>query len=195
MTSPLPEPRIHLYLRWLDAHRSLRFANYEALWQWSVNDLPAFWQSIWDHFELQSPTPHSAVLGKATMPGSQWFPGAQVNYARQVFRHADAAHAAGHPAIVFQNETLRAAGRMQETSWPELRRQVGALAAHLRRLGVQPGDRVAAFLPNIPQTAVAFLASGRSSPRCSSRATATYGAARRTTACRCCARCWTSCRA
>ncbi|MDB6001741.1 MAG: acetoacetyl-CoA synthetase, partial [Rhizobacter sp.] len=99
-----------------------------------------------------------AVLGKATMPGAQWFPGAQVNYARQVFRHADAAHAAGHPAILFQNETLRAAGRMQETSWPELRRQVGSLAAHLRRVGVQPGDRVAAFLPNIPQTAVAFLA-------------------------------------
>ena len=89
------------------------------------------------------------------MPGARWFPGAQLNFARQALRHADEAHAAGHPAIVFQNERLAAP---VETSWPELRRQVGAFAARLQAAGVQPGDRVCAYLPNIPQAAVAFLA-------------------------------------
>ncbi|MDB5818847.1 MAG: acetoacetyl-CoA synthetase [Rhizobacter sp.] len=156
--SAAPEPRIHPYLRWLDTERGLRFASYDALWQWSVDDLDGFWSSIWDYFDMQSPTPYEQVLAHESMPGARWFAGAQVNYAQQVFRHADAAHAAGHPAIVFQNERLGDSGAMQETSWPELRRQVASLASRLRAMGVEPGDRVAAFLPNIPQTAVSFLA-------------------------------------
>lgn len=156
----LPEPHIRRYLRWLNETRGLSFdadtpEGYDALWRWSVGDLHAFWGSIWDYFELQSPTPFEAVLADEVMPGARWFPGAQVNYAQQVFRHADAAHAAGHPAIVFQNERL---ATPIEISWPELRRQVASLAAALRGMGVQRGDRVCAFLPNAPQTAVAFLA-------------------------------------
>ncbi len=159
----LPEPQINRYLRWLKETRGLHFdasttEGYEALWRWSVSDLRAFWGSVWDYFELQSPTPFTSVLANGVMPGARWFEGAQVNYAQQVFRHADAAHAAGHPALVFQNEAMQARGELTEVSWPELRRQVAALAAELKRLGVQPGDRVCAFLPNIPQTAVAFLA-------------------------------------
>jgi len=159
----LPEPQILRYTRWLAEHRGLPFdpttyEGYDALWRWSVSDLQAFWGSIWDYFGLQSPTPFTRVLAEPVMPGARWFEGAQVNYAQQVFRHADAAHAAGHPAIVFQNERMREHGELQETSWPELRRQVASLAAHLQRLGVQPGDRVGAFLPNTPQTAIAFLA-------------------------------------
>lgn len=156
----LPEPHINRYLRWLNETRGLRFdagtpEGYDALWRWSVGDLRAFWGSVWDYFGIESPTPFETVLVDEVMPGARWFPGAQVNYAQQVFRHADAAHAAGHPAIVFQNERLAAP---VEISWPELRRQVASLAAALRGLGVQPGDRVCAFLPNTPQTAVAFLA-------------------------------------
>lgn len=159
----LPEPQITRYTRWLERERGLSFdptttAGYDAMWRWSVSDLNAFWGSVWDFYTLQSPTPYTAVLVEPKMPGAQWFPGAQLNYAQQVFRHADAAHAAGHPAIVFQNERMRERGEMSELSWPELRRQVASLAAHLKRLGVQPGDRVAAFLPNTPQTAIAFLA-------------------------------------
>jgi acetoacetyl-CoA synthetase len=159
----LPEPQITRYTRWLERERGLKFAatttaGYDTMWRWSVSDLNAFWGSIWDYFELQSPTPHTAVLVEDRMPGAQWFPGAQLNYAQQVFRHADAAHAAGHPAIVSQNERMGERGELNEVSWPELRRQVASLAAHLKRLGVQPGDRVCAFLPNTPQTAVAFLA-------------------------------------
>ncbi len=160
MTSvaPCAVPRITRMARYQDGLRAphgLVFADYDALWQWSTTDLPAFWQSIWDHFDVQSPTPHTAVLEHAAMPGARWFPGAQLNYARQALRHADAAHAAGHPAIVFQNERLPAPVAM---SWPELRRQVGAFAAQLKAAGVVRGDRVCAYLPNTPHTVVAFLA-------------------------------------
>ena len=152
-------PQIRLYQDWLHQQRGLQFADYDALHQWSVTDLSGFWQSIWDYFALQSPTPHSAVLGAAQMPGAQWFPGAQVNYARQVFRHADAAQAAGCPAIVSHDETSLASGAPARTlSWPALRQQVASLALHLRAQGLQPGDRVAAYLPNIPEAMVAFLA-------------------------------------
>ena len=105
------------YRRWLREQRGLDFPDYEALRRWSVSDLDAFWQSIWDYFDLRSPTPHSAVLAQRKMPGAVWFPGAQVNYARQVMRHVEAAHAAGVPAIVSSGED----GVLTETSWPELR--------------------------------------------------------------------------
>lgn len=91
-------PQIRLYQDWLRRERGLAFDGYDALWRWSITDLDAFWQSVWDYFEVESPTPHSAVLARNAMPGAEWFPGAQVNYARQALRHVDAAHAAGQPA-------------------------------------------------------------------------------------------------
>ncbi|HXE47036.1 MAG TPA: acetoacetate--CoA ligase [Ramlibacter sp.] len=147
-------PQIRLYQNWLRETRGLSFDNYDALWRWSVADLSAFWQSLWDYFDLRSPTPHQAVLAAAKMPGAKWFDGAQLNYAQQVFRHVDKAHAAGFAAVVSRNEK----GAHRELSWPELRRQVASLALHLQEQGVQPGDRVAAYLPNIPEAMVAFLA-------------------------------------
>jgi acetoacetyl-CoA synthetase len=147
-------PQIRLYQEWLALHKGLRFDSYDALWRWSTTDLDAFWQSIWDHFDLRSPTPHTAVLERNVMPGARWFPGAQFNYAQQVFRHVRPAHAAGFSAIVSRNEK----GRHVELSWPELQRRVASLALHLQAQGVMPGDRVAAYLPNIPETIVAFLA-------------------------------------
>lgn len=152
---PAPNiPQIRLYQNWLRETRGLSFDTYDALWRWSVTDLDAFWQSIWDYAGLQSPTPHTAVLAERRMPGARWFPGAQVNYTREVLRHADAAHAAGMPAIVSDNEL----GEVREMSWPELRRQVASTALTLKSLGVQRGDRVAAYMPNVPETMVAFLA-------------------------------------
>ncbi|MEG0045227.1 MAG: acetoacetate--CoA ligase [Comamonas sp.] len=147
-------PQIRLYQNWLRETRGLIFADYDALWRWSTSDLNAFWQSIWDYFELQSPTPHSTVLERNVMPGAQWFPGAQMNYVRQVLRHVQPAHAAGMPAVISRNEQ----GRKRELSWPELQQQVAALALHLGAQGVGKGDRVAAYLPNIPEAMVAFLA-------------------------------------
>ncbi|HET9821587.1 MAG TPA: AMP-binding protein, partial [Burkholderiaceae bacterium] len=138
------------YLRWLEAQRGQRFDSYDALWRWSVSDLEAFWRSIWGHFGLHSPTPFTRALAERRMPGARWFEGATLNYATQVFRHA----ARGTPAIRFAGE----AQALAELSWPELRRRVASLAAALRALGVQRGDRVAAYLPNVPETVVAFLA-------------------------------------
>ena len=151
---PPQVPQIRRYQDWLAQHRNLRFAHYDDLWRWTVTDLDAFWQSIWDYFQIQSPTPHTAVLAKNTMPGAQWFPGAQANYAQQVFRHVQPAHAAGFMAIISENE----AGLHRELSWPQLRQQVASLALHLRAQGVGRGDRVAAYLPNVPEAMVAFLA-------------------------------------
>ena len=151
--------QIRLYQRWLQSQRGAQFETYDALWRWSVTDLEGFWQSIWDYFELQSPTPHRAVLQERCMPGAIWFPGAQVNYAQQVFRHAKAAASARVPAIISHDEASLAAGSAaRQISWPELQRQVASVALHLKAHGVVPGDRVAAYLPNIPETIVAFLA-------------------------------------
>ena len=147
-------PQIRLYTEWLASKRGLHFDNYDALWRWSTTDLPAFWQSVWDYFEIQSPTPHSTVLIDRGMPDCTWFPGAQVNYTAQVFRHVDAATAAGLLAIVSENEQ----GVIRDLTWPELRRQVASLALHLKALGVQRGDRVAAYMPNILETMIAALA-------------------------------------
>ena len=147
-------PQIRLFTDWLDGNRNLQFGDYEEMWAWSVTELSAFWQSVWDYFELQSPTPFDSVLGEKAMPGARWFAGAEVNYAQQVFRHADLAEAAGQPAIVAENER----GETTELSWPELRRQSASLALELRRHGIGRGDRVAAYLPNIPAAVVGLLA-------------------------------------
>ena len=158
-TSPAHSfPEIRRYQDWLAVHRGLVFASYDALLHWSVTDLDAFWQSIWDYFLIHSPTPHTAVLAERRMPGAVWFPGAQVNYARQVFRHVEPAHAAGMPAVLSHTEKSLALGQPGTLSWPELRRQSASLALTLQEMGVQPGDRVAAYLPNGPQAVVAFLA-------------------------------------
>ena len=150
-----PTPRITIYQQWLARERGLHFASYDAMWRWSTTDLAAFWASIWDHFEVESPTPYRCVLEAPVMPGAVWFAGAQVNYARQALRHAATAHAAGQPAIVFQHEGMVSP---EALSWPELQRQVGAMALHLQAAGVTPGDRVCAYLPNAPETVVALLA-------------------------------------
>jgi acetoacetyl-CoA synthetase len=160
---PLPEPHILRYTRFLRETRGLDFdattnEGYDRLWRWSCADLRTFWQSVWEFFEFRSPTPHSTVLVDEVMPGARWFPGAELNYAGHVFGQADRAHAAGHPAIVFRDEAMQARGTAQEIAWPELRRQVASLARALEGMGVQPGDRVCAVLPNVPQAAVAFMA-------------------------------------
>ncbi|MEN9418592.1 MAG: hypothetical protein RI988_2212 [Pseudomonadota bacterium] len=151
-------PRIRLFEQWLARERGLVFADYDALWQWSVTDLDAFWQSIWDFHGIDSPTPHSAVLAEEKMPGARWFPGAQVNYARQVLRHVRASVEAHCPAFVYADEAMLAHGEVRTLGWRALERQVANAAAALAAMGVRPGDRVCAVLPNAPQAAALFLA-------------------------------------
>jgi acetoacetyl-CoA synthetase len=139
------------YLRWLRSERGLEFAGYEALWRWSVEDLEGFWASLWDFFEIKAHTPYERVLGSREMPGAKWFPGARLNYAEHMLgRDEDA----GSVAIVARSQSRGPS----EVTFGELREQVARARAGLRRLGIGPGDRVVAYLPNIPETLVAFLA-------------------------------------
>ena len=138
------------YMGWLERERGLQFEGYPALWEWSVTELEDFWASIWDYFDVSSPTPYSEVLAERTMPGARWFEGAQVNYAEHLFRGKHD----GDVAILHASE-LR---DLEQMTWGELRLAVAEVAAGLRELGVGHGDRVAAYLPNIPEAIVAFLA-------------------------------------
>jgi len=142
--------RLREYMRWLAAERGLEFDAYDELWQWSVGDLEAFWTSIWDFFGVQADGERGRALGSREMPGAEWFAGTSLNYAEHVFAGKDDAE----PAILHASE-LR---ELDELSWGELRAQVAATAAGLRALGVERGDRVAAYMPNVPEAIVAFLA-------------------------------------
>jgi len=149
----IEQSRLRDYLRWLEREKGLAFADYPALWQWSVERLEDFWESIWQYFEVRSSAPYRQVLDAHKMPGAKWFDGARLNFTEQLFRFHDGAEGS-RPAIIAQSE-LRPLARL---SWDELRAQVTAVAHNLRALGVGPGDRVAAYLPNIPEAAVAFFA-------------------------------------
>ncbi len=142
--------RLSEYMRWLAAERGLSFADYDELWRWSVEDLEGFWSSIWDFFGVRADGEYERALGKREMPGAEWFAGTSLNYAEHVFAGVDEAEA----AILHASE-LR---ELDELNWGELRAQVAAAAAGLRALGVERGDRVVAYMPNIPEAIVAFLA-------------------------------------
>jgi acetoacetyl-CoA synthetase len=152
--TPSPERVDKAYLtaftRWLATERGKSFASYADLWQWSVDDLEGFWQAIWDYFKVQSSAPHTRVLADRRMPGAQWFPGARLNYAQNILRHErpDAT------ALLYLNERAPLAS----LSWEELGRKVRILATQLRKMNVQPGDRVVAYMPNIPAAVIAMLA-------------------------------------
>ncbi len=138
------------YTRWLEAERGLSFDGYHRLWDWSVADLDAFWASLWDYFDVQASQRYERVLGRRDLIGAEWFPGAELSYAEHVFRGKPD----GRVAIVHASELRPQA----ELTWGELRAATARVAAGLRGLGVDRGDRVAAYLPNVPEAAIAFLA-------------------------------------
>lgn len=146
-------PQLKLYRDWLNREHGLAFADYASMWTWSTTDLDDFWRSVWAYHDLESPTPFTSVVSGA-MPTCVWFEGAQVNYARQIYRHVEMADIAGQPAIIAEGEC----GEVIKLSWADLRRRSICLALELRRLGVRRGDRVAAYLPNIPEAVIALLA-------------------------------------
>jgi len=138
------------YQRWLREQRGLEFNGYPALWEWSVSDLDAFWGSIWDYLGVRASVPPERVLGRREMPGAQWFPGARLNYAEHVLGRARP----GADALLHIGEETPMAG----LPWEELGGRVRALGTWLREQGVRPGDRVVAWMPNLPATVVAMLA-------------------------------------
>jgi acetoacetyl-CoA synthetase len=138
------------YIQWLADTRQLYFATREDLWKWSVTNIEDFWASLWEYFHVQSSKPYTTVLTARKMPGAQWFAGAELNYAEHVFRNATP----DRPALLFRSERHE----LVTISWDELRQKVSAIAQALRTMGVQRGDRVVAYMPNIPETVIAFLA-------------------------------------
>ena len=153
--SPPPDWRTRFelgrFVEWLKTERGHDFADYQDLYRWSVSDLDAFWGAIWDFFEIRAHAPYERVLGSREMPGAEWFPGALINCAEHmVGRDEDA----GSSAVVAHSQTR---GPI-ELTFGDLREQVARARVGLQELGVQRGDRVVAYLPNVPETLVAFLA-------------------------------------
>jgi acetoacetyl-CoA synthetase len=146
----LPAANVTAFQQWLHRERGLQFDDYAALWRWSVQDLEAFWQALWDYFRIEATAPHSRVLATRTMPGAQWFVGARLNYARHVLR----GESAGGDALLYASEGQA----LRSLSWEALGNRVRMLATRMRAMGIQPGDRVAAVLPNIPEAVIALLA-------------------------------------
>src|ERR1700756_1493581 len=139
------------FMRWLAQTRGRKFSGYDELWSWSVSDLEGFWQAIWDYFGVRSSTPYERVLADRRMPGAKWFPGARLNYAEHVLRH----ERPNADALMYLSERTP----LSRMSWQELGGKVRILATQLRKLGVEPGDRVVAYMPNSPETIIAMLAS------------------------------------
>jgi acetoacetyl-CoA synthetase len=141
---------ISRYMEWLKREKGLSFSDYGELWEWSVAEVEEFWASIWEYFNVKASKPYSRVLNSREMPGYKWFEGAELNYAEHVFRNARP----DEPAVLHQSEIRQ----LETVTWRELQEKVGALAAGLEELGVERGDRVVAYLPNVPEALVAFLA-------------------------------------
>ena len=154
--SPPPDvrsrTRIGAYLAWLERERGHRFPDYDALLRWSIGDLDSFWRSIWDHFEVGPRVAPGRALIDDRMPGARWFPDARVNWAEHCLRLGGRAD--GDVVLIARSQsryriTLTAA---------QLRDEVARVRAGLLRLGVGPGDRVAAYLPNVPEAVIGLLA-------------------------------------
>jgi len=140
------------YLEWLARDRGREFETYDQLWRWSTTDLDGFWRSVWDHFEVRSSSPFQAALADRQMPGARWFPGASLNWAEHALRLL---HRSSSDVVI----TARSQTRERTTlTVAELRDQVARARFGLQRLGVQRGDRVAAFLPNVPEAMIGLLA-------------------------------------
>jgi acetoacetyl-CoA synthetase len=144
------QSRMAEFRRWLATERGVDVPDYQALWEWSVSDLEAFWGALTEFLDVRFHSAYDRVLASADMPGAQWFPGATLNYAE----HALSAGADDHLAVIFERED----GAAETLTYGELRQQVAAVRAALVAQGVQRGDRVVALAPNMPRTLVAFLA-------------------------------------
>jgi len=144
--------RISDFMNWLGVEKDLTFEDYNDLWEWSVTDLEGFWASLWEYCGVEASEPYEAVLAKREMPGAEWFPGARLNYAENILKNAEGR--LDEPAILYQSEVRS----LNSVTWNELRDTTAALAAGLRAMGVERGDRVAAYLPNIPEAVIGLLA-------------------------------------
>ncbi|MEZ4992758.1 MAG: acetoacetate--CoA ligase [Saprospiraceae bacterium] len=151
-----PDPKFqeqsHLYhyVQWLKENRALHFENYNNLWEWSVTEIAAFWESLWEYFQIKSYTTYSEVMTADPMPYTRWFTGASLNYAEHLFRHCKE----DQTAIIYQSEMHS----IRHMTWKEVSLTVGSLQQYFTQQGVVAGDRVVAYLPNIPEATISFMA-------------------------------------
>jgi acetoacetyl-CoA synthetase len=146
----IAQAQLSIFAQRVGAECGVSLPDYESLWRWSLDEPARFWSALWSFAGVIGDGPGPALgEGWGRMPGSRWFPESRLNFAENLLRRADAS-----PALVSLDE----AGRRRELSHRALRDQVAALAAALRGFGVGPGDRVAGYLPNLPETVVAMLA-------------------------------------
>jgi acetoacetyl-CoA synthetase len=138
------------FTRWLERTRGLKFKDYMELWRWSTTDLEGFWGAVWEFTNIEASQPYERVLGNRTMPGTDWFPGARLNFAQHVLRN----EVPGKEALLYVTERTP----LTSMTWDELAGKVRILATQLRNMGIKPGDRVAAYLPNSPHAVIAMLA-------------------------------------
>jgi acetoacetyl-CoA synthetase len=141
------------YLRWLRDTRGFEFPDYESLWRWSTEKIEDFWETVWHFGGMRAHQPYRQVLDKRVMPGAKWFDGATLNYAEHALAAATRPNAHTKPALIFHSEVCE----RTEISWALLADKVGALTATLGELGVQAGDRVVSYMPNIPESIMALL--------------------------------------
>ena len=144
------QSNLYDYMAWLKREKGLEFQNYATLWQWSVDELEQFWRSIWKYFDIQSKRPYETILTSHHMPGAQWFPEATINYTEHIFRKRNNVH----PAIIHSSETRKT----EEVTWTQLYKDTVHLQQTLKKLDVKKGDRVVAYVANIYESVVAFLA-------------------------------------
>ncbi|HEY0653402.1 MAG TPA: acetoacetate--CoA ligase [Chryseosolibacter sp.] len=141
---------VSAYMNWLKANAGLSFSDYHQLWKWSIENVDAFWKSLWDYFEIQHDGTFSQVVSRDPMPHARWFTGTRLNYAEHIFRKKHHSR----PAIIFKAEN----SGIRKISWDTLGQQVGSLQNFLRNNGIKTGDRVVGYLPCIPEATVSFLA-------------------------------------
>ncbi len=148
----IEESNLKAYEDWLSEKYNLTFNSYEAIRQWSIHNISLFWESIWQYYNVQSKTEYSDVvkLPSSGMIGTSWFNGSTLNYAEHIFRNATNRS----PALIFQSEHQN----IGEISWISLKESVTSLASYLKSIGIKKGDRIASFLPNVPEAIIAFLA-------------------------------------
>ncbi|SER82404.1 acetoacetate--CoA ligase [Psychrobacillus sp. OK032] len=147
--SYIENSQMHQYMNWLKDKKGLTFTDYNELWKWSVNELEEFWKTIWDFSGVKAFRKYDQVL-EGRMPAAKWFTGSRINFAENILLK----NQGDKIAIHFRSETIKGT----KISWNELQEKVASLAHSLKGLGVKPGDRVASFMPNIPETVIAFLA-------------------------------------
>lgn len=138
------------FQQWLHEEMGLNFSDYDEFWQWSVDNVGDFWESLWRYFEIISHSDYSSVLSSDNMPGVSWFEGATLNYAEHIFRN----YTDEQPALIFSDEE----GGVGTLTWPGLKQYVASLRTFLKGQGVKKGDRVAAYISNTPEAIISFLA-------------------------------------